>query len=138
MYRSDRLATSLSGIDPTLGTAYYLIAVSASIGVLDPGCSDGDDDPDDRRWHEYSFAITEGFHSNGQDSSRFPTCDQSVDELRSLGGLVARVAIAAVKGNVEDTRAFLRAIESVRVEALAGSFDSVKQELTGLISNRTV
>jgi hypothetical protein len=49
-----------------------------------------------------------------------------------------RVAIAAVKGNVEDTRAFLRAIESVRVEALAGSFDSVKQELTGLISNRTV
>jgi APA family basic amino acid/polyamine antiporter len=47
--------------------------------VLNPGCSDGDDDPDDRRWHEYSFAMTEGFHSNGQDSSRFPTCEESVD-----------------------------------------------------------
>jgi hypothetical protein len=40
-----------------------------SIGVLDPGCSVGDDDPDDRREYEYSFALTEVLHSNGQDSS---------------------------------------------------------------------
>jgi|FaiFalDrversion2_1042247.scaffolds.fasta_scaffold07671_2 branched-chain amino acid transport system substrate-binding protein len=47
-----------------------------------------------------------------------------VDYLRYLGGLVARAAIAAVKGNVEGTQAFLRAIESARVEAPARSFAS--------------
>ncbi|MCX2728008.1 ABC transporter substrate-binding protein [Thermomicrobium sp. 4228-Ro] len=45
-----------------------------------------------------------------------------VDYLGYLGGLVARAAIAAVKGNVEDKQAFLRAIKSVRVEAPAGLF----------------
>jgi len=45
-----------------------------------------------------------------------------VDYLGYLGGLVARAAIEAVKGNVEDKQALLQAIKSVRVEAPAGTF----------------
>ncbi|MDW8006884.1 MAG: ABC transporter substrate-binding protein, partial [Thermomicrobium sp.] len=45
-----------------------------------------------------------------------------VDYLGYLGGLVARAAIEAVSGNVEDKQAFVQAIKSVRVEAPAGLF----------------
>ncbi|GBD21128.1 Aliphatic amidase expression-regulating protein [bacterium HR28] len=45
-----------------------------------------------------------------------------VDYLGYLGGLVARQAIEAVKGNVEDKQAFVQAIKSVHVEAPAGEF----------------
>lgn len=45
-----------------------------------------------------------------------------VDYLGYLGGLVARQAIEAVQGNIEDKQAFVQAIKSVRVDAPAGEF----------------